>query len=118
MMADFIYDTILYFSVMSGKGMNGDIMSGGRNRRGGSKSRLLSPPPSRRFSPLPFTCCLLLFDFYISTLAAEGGGSKRRPFYEIEEILLKCRDEINETFAGPSNTDLIERVSSILHCSV
>ena len=27
--------------------MNGDVMSaGGRNRRGGSKSRLLSPPPS------------------------------------------------------------------------
>ena len=32
---------------MSGRGMNGDVMSGGgRNRRGGSKSRLLSPPPS------------------------------------------------------------------------
>ena len=27
---------------MSGRGMNGDV----RNRRGGSKSRLLSPPPS------------------------------------------------------------------------
>ena len=32
-------------SLMSNRGMNGDVMSG-RNRRGGSKSRLLSPPPS------------------------------------------------------------------------
>lgn len=31
---------------MSGRGINGDVMSGGRNRRGGSKSRLLSPPPA------------------------------------------------------------------------
>ena len=47
------YALFIYFqcydirSVMSGRGMNGDVMSGGgRNRRGGSKSRLLSPPPS------------------------------------------------------------------------
>ena len=35
----------LNYSLMSNRGMNGDVMSG-RNRRGGSKSRLLSPPPS------------------------------------------------------------------------
>ena len=35
----------LLYSLMSNRGMNGDVMSG-RNRRGGSKSRLLSPPPS------------------------------------------------------------------------